>query len=254
VDQCWAKALGDCAGGMTAEHIISEALFEGKELGIKGMHWCREEHRFIGKANFTSNMLCRKHNNDLSEIADRPGIAAFAILRSVAAIARNRADMLKMGLWVGRFDDIEHAIDGTGFERWLLKTLINMEIAGRHGLPVGRYAGSAVAEPELVEIAFGRKSFRDKAGLYFAGFHQETINMDEHVQYVSWISEDQDHRYVGVGAFVFHGLRFFVCLEPEGLPDEAQMDGRKLRLLHHVRTINVEVERRASQHIEFSWQ
>jgi hypothetical protein len=217
---------------------------------VRGLPWCREGHRFIGKVNFTANILCRAHNSDLSPV-DAAGAAAFAVIRETALIHDTRTAMLEKGVWAGRFDDIGHEIDGDGLERWLLKTLINMEVSAKQALPIGQNTAHGV-DIELVEIAFGRRTFRGKAGLHWAGFQGEAVNMEERIQNVSWIRGDPP-RYVAAGAFVFYGLRFFLCLEPSGFPDALEMNGNQLLLMRHVEQINVQISEKPSQHIKFRW-
>ncbi|MFN0103526.1 MAG: hypothetical protein ACKV2U_15715 [Bryobacteraceae bacterium] len=253
MDRCWANVLGDCSGGLSGEHIITESLFSGNNIGVKGMPWGREGYKFIGKASYTSNILCRKHNSDLSPI-DEAGTFAFATFRTMAEISTNRRGMLQSGVWAGRFDLVEQRISGNGLERWLLKTLINMEIAGKQGYRVGPHAPPNKIDPELVEIAFGLRSFRDRAGLYFAAFEAEAINMQERVVYTSWIKGvPPDLSYVGAGAFSFYGFRYFLCLEPAGFPNSIDVQGRKMNLWHHVDTINVELDDKPSQQVHLTW-
>jgi hypothetical protein len=245
--------LGGCSGGLSAEHIISGSLFLGDTIGVKGMPWCREGHKFIGKAAYTSNILCRKHNSDLSPVDDA-GTNAFAGFRMMATIYTNRSGMLNYGLWCGRFDVIEQQVDGRGLERWLLKTLINMEIAGKQGLAIGLNAPQGGVATELVEIAFGIKSFEGGAGLYFSAFDNEAIDMQERIQYTSWIRDESDSSsFVAAGAFYCFGFRFFLCLEPGGFPQSLSMQGRELKLLHHIDLINVDLNNKPSQRVIFSW-
>ena len=49
-------------------------------------------------------------------------------------------------------------IRGEPFERWLLKTFINFELLANFNTHI---------PPELVEIAFGRRPFRPKSGLFY---------------------------------------------------------------------------------------
>jgi hypothetical protein len=252
MQECWAHVLGGCNGGISGEHIITESLFSGDIIGVHGMPWCREGHKFIGKAAYTANILCRKHNSDLSPVDDA-GTNAFAAFRMMATIYANRSGMLKYGVWCGRFDVIEQRVDGKGLERWLLKTLINMEMASKEGLSIGPNAAAESVDPELVEIAFGLQAFRGRAGLYFAAFDNETVDLEERVQYTSWIRDTEASSFVGAGAFSFFGFRFFFCLEPGGFPNSLAIGGSELRLLHHISAINVELNNRPSQQVHFDW-
>jgi hypothetical protein len=237
---------------MSAEHVISDSLFLGDTVGVRGMPWCREGYKFIGKANYTANILCRKHNSHLSPV-DEAGATAFAAFRMMTTIYNNRSGMLRYGLWCGRWDVIEHRLDGKGLERWLLKTLINMELAGKQELAVGANAAAPAVAPELVEIAFGLRPFQGRAGLYFTAFENEAIDMDERVQYISWIKDGKNSSFVAAGAFLFYGFRFFLSLEPEGFPDSLVMQRRDLKLLHHINIINVDLNNKPSQRVNFNW-
>jgi hypothetical protein len=252
MQECWAAVLGGCEGGISREHIISESLFSGTTIGVRGMPWCREGHKFIGKAGYTANILCRKHNSDLSPVDDA-GTNAFATLRLMATIYSNRSGMLEYGLWCGRFEVIKQRIDGRGLERWLLKTLINMELAGKEGLPIGPNATAWGVDPDLVQVAFGTRLFQGRAGLYFAVFDNEMIDMHERVQYTSWIRDAENSTFVGAGAFSFFGFRFFFCLEPGGFPNSLAIGGRELKLLYHIDTINVDLNNKPSQQVHFTW-
>jgi hypothetical protein len=72
----------------------------GDSIGVKGLPWCREGHRFIGKASYAA-------------VVDA-GTLAFATLRAMATISSNRLGMLQYGLRCRRFDVIEQNIDGQG--------------------------------------------------------------------------------------------------------------------------------------------
>lgn len=78
--------------------------------------------------------------------------------------------------------------------------------------------------------------------------------MAERVQYVGWIRDVNASSYVLAGAFVFYGFRFFLCLEQAGFPDSLSMMGSELKLMHHPRRINVEINDKPSQHIDFGWE
>jgi len=41
MSESWASCLGGCDGGMSAEHIVSEGLFESQCVQVQGFHWCK---------------------------------------------------------------------------------------------------------------------------------------------------------------------------------------------------------------------
>ncbi len=251
--RCWAKCLGNCSGKISGEHIITKGLFDGKSIGVRGLPWCREEHKFISKDAYTANILCRKHNSDLSPVDDA-AIHAMNTFRTVMKVHQQRKVLLEERLWAGRFDLHEYTISGDGLERWLLKTLINMEMVGGQGLPIGAPGGKHREPPcELVGVALGLRRFENREGLYLAAVEGQAVQTAERVHYVSLIKESSQGNFVAAGEFLFYGMRFFLCLEPDGLPRAIRTDDGELKLLHHVAGINVELNGLPSQRIMFTW-
>ena len=93
--QCWAACLGGCSGKITKEHTVSENVFSGDMLGVKGFPWCRHDHKFIPKKSFESNILCDGHNKELSHEVDPAGIKAFDVFRNVSEVTERRREKVK---------------------------------------------------------------------------------------------------------------------------------------------------------------
>lgn len=251
--QCWARSLYGCSGKISGEHVITRGVFADKEIGVKGLPWCREQHKFIPISAYTANILCTQHNSRLSPVDDA-AIHGFNTLRTVMKVHEARKALLRERVWSGRFDVYDYTLDGEKLERWFLKTLINMEAVGKQLLPIG-VPTAPVGEPppELVEISFGLRKFQRGAGLYFAGREQEAVKTSERIRYVSMIKDLSHGEFVGAGEFSFYGLRFILCLEEEGLPATAMSQDGELRLIHHINGINVELNGQPSQRILFIW-
>ncbi len=216
---CWAKCLGDCKGRISGEHIITENVWKGDEIGVFGLPWCRADHRFIRVKNFTKNMLCEHHNSALSPV-DVGGIRAFDTFRQASQVHNQRSLNIESGFWTGRFDVCTHEFDGPLLERWFLKTLINIELAGDQQLPIGTYPGEPRPACELVEVAYGRKrTFQGSAGLYFVAGLDQTVRMEERIQYVSLIAPAATGDFVAAAGFVFYGFRFLLLLDPTAEPE-----------------------------------
>jgi len=49
---CWASCLGDCAEGMSDEHLISECLFPSVDIFVQGYSWCKD-----GSAQETGKLI-----------------------------------------------------------------------------------------------------------------------------------------------------------------------------------------------------
>jgi len=127
---CWAECLGGCSDKMSREHLVSESLFPEGKVRVEGFPWCREAPKEIGIAGLTAKILCERHNNALSPI-DTAGAAAFKAFEKTARLAATR-ERMKPHHW----NVVRDEINGPLFERWLLKTLIN--ICCDQGLPIGR--------------------------------------------------------------------------------------------------------------------
>jgi len=65
---CWANALGDCAGGMTREHLISRGQFGDTSVTVQGYSWCQDEPRTVGIGGVAARILCAHHNNTSSPL------------------------------------------------------------------------------------------------------------------------------------------------------------------------------------------
>lgn len=137
--ECWAKALGDCDGPMTREHIITRALLP-KTFKVQGYTWCAEEPRPIGKDSFTSKHLCSAHNNRLSA-ADAEAVRLRNYLLDFVFV-NPRAKQKKQ---VDPFT----TLSGTLIARWLCKTHCNMKAASR-----------LATNPDFVRYAFGQRPTR----------------------------------------------------------------------------------------------
>jgi hypothetical protein len=113
--RCWAECLGDCSGGLSREHIVSESFFENGLITITGFDWTQDETQEIGLSNAVSKILCRAHNSRLSPLDAEIKTAREHFLKLTALISRKE-----------RTEEFIGTIDGVKFERWLLKTTINI--------------------------------------------------------------------------------------------------------------------------------
>ena len=71
---CWASSLGDCGGGISREHLVSESIFPNQSIYVQGMDWCLDAPKLVRIESLTAKILCRDHNSRLSEldaVADR---------------------------------------------------------------------------------------------------------------------------------------------------------------------------------------
>jgi hypothetical protein len=163
---CWAECLGGCSKEPSREHILSQSTLQGPQISVRGLPFLAGKQITLHKKDFRSNILCLDHNNKLCRV-DEAGTRAFEALRSA-----------------GPGDKIK----GRLFERWLLKLLINMEVVSDFRLrPPG----------ELAEVAFGKRAFPKRGGLYYLGNGEPDDLPDERVTYIQALDSTSVRRSAG---------------------------------------------------------
>src|SRR3569833_3907140 len=85
--RCWARMLGDCAGGMTGEHSISRNQFNQRKIIVDGYPWCLGKPKTVGIGSLVARVLCKHHNNALSPLDE----AAADVLRALETMADRAA-------------------------------------------------------------------------------------------------------------------------------------------------------------------
>jgi hypothetical protein len=199
--QCWANCLGDCDEGMSQEHLVSECLFDS-EVNVKGLPWCKNEHKKLPIRILTSKILCRYHNTALSEVDaaakhtfDTLGAAYDLYERRKAIQARN---------WTVKYFETDMLL----LERWCLKTLININLSNQPGLPI---EGDL---KELVRVAFGLDKFTPPKGLYMMAVKGQKLDLVQGAMNVS--TQSMNDKLAGA-KFILWGIPFFLNLVPEAI-------------------------------------
>lgn len=208
VGTCWAHSIGGCSSKMSREHVVSKALFVGGQVDVRGLPWCKNETKRIGLANLTTKVLCKSHNERLSDV-DSAGAQAFDVFRRMTETSNARKKM-KRGSWqVKRYE-----VNGPLLERWFLKTLINFCVEG--SVPMGREnLAVGVVPPRLVQVAYGLTPFAGRSGLYSIVRSGMQINSTDTLEFAPLI---KDGHHVEGGLFSFRGFSFLLFLEADGPP------------------------------------
>ncbi|HWG18978.1 MAG TPA: hypothetical protein VG225_00525 [Terracidiphilus sp.] len=214
--KCWAASLGDCSGGISREHLVSQSLFPTGSVVVQGLHWCKDEPKPVGIESLTSKILCRKHNSDLSDVDSAAKRTFDTFVESMRLLDARR------NLHLRRYTMKRFTINGLLLERWFLKTLINIGfdrewIIGEGGHPAGE------PSEELVEIAFGKAKFRPKAGLYTAAYAGENVTVIYDGFGLHYTPKTIGNSLLA-GGFTFGGYRFFLNLLPQELREHQGSD------------------------------
>jgi len=200
--ECWANSLGNCGGGRSREHYISDGIFDGATVTAYGLPWCKNKPVTIGLASATSKILCRAHNEALSPFdAEAAKLSRF--------VSTNIVD-----------EPLAHAeitLQGPLVEKWALKTLFNFGFIG-----VLDHGASHLTPPsDVVKALFASAMLEEGVGLYFitGGVSNNHFKVG-----VAWdpIVNRENGKPVGM-ALTFNGLRLAVTVIP--LRAEAQIRG-----------------------------
>jgi hypothetical protein len=201
INGCWAGSLGNCGGGISREHYVSECVFPNQSIFVQGLDWCLDRPKKLRIESLTAKILCRDHNSALSEL-DAVAGQAFESVRDYAVTTTNRAEMPYLN-WAPK----QFTVNGPRLERWCLKTLLNFSF--NRELIIGPGSHNAGTVPSsLVRIAFGLEKFTDGLGLYTAFRQGETFNHEHHFGYTA------KGPNLAMGSFRLYGFRFYLNLLP----------------------------------------
>lgn len=177
--RCWARYRADCDRGMSKEHLLSKSLFPDGIVLASGFEWCKNTERQVGINALQRKILCQKHNNELSvtDEAAKLVIGAFEAGRSAKQL------------------------NGLLFERWLVKTAINLSLGCQHHIGVGMSESEpGKPSPYLIAVAFGNETLCAKMGAYFL------FPVDKYLYRAGEIFVTPIQRDMEIGGFLF-GLR-----------------------------------------------
>lgn len=163
--KCWANVLGQCKGPITGEHIITKALFNKTSIRVDGAPWLKGPKMEIGRSAFTSNILCKGHNNKLSDVDNEAVQLSKALCLVKNPMNRPNSNILQ--------PPPEIKISGTLFGRWMCKTHCNF-LSVSDQTPEISYIQYAFAERPKKSIFF-----------YFAAKEGAKLKIgDEHYKYI----------------------------------------------------------------------
>jgi hypothetical protein len=204
---CWAAAIGNCGGGISREHYVSECVFPDQSIFVKGLDFCLNEPRELRIESLTAKILCKDHNSGFSDLDAAAG-EAFAAMRdfTITNTQRNKMPYLP---WATQ----EFPIDGPRLERWCLKTLLNFSFTRTLIVGPGCH-DPGIVPVDLVRIAYGLEEFTDGRGLYTAFRDHETFDLSPSFGYTAKANGPN----LAMAGFRLYGFRFYLNLEPQPFP------------------------------------
>ncbi len=154
---CWAAVLGGCSSRMSGEHAISKSQYGGADsITVQGFPWCRQP-KVIGLSSAVANILCKTHNESLSPVDE----AAKEVLTALSLVRERSQDTMPPR----QFPMRRFTVSGDLFERWMLKTTINLATMGKARPEAGIFDTGGVVAKRYVQIAYGLSQFDLDEGL-----------------------------------------------------------------------------------------
>ena len=199
---CWAASLGDCCEKQSREHYISKGVFDKNIITAIGLDWCREPKR-IGLGQAVSKILCEKHNSLLSEFdAEATRLSNF-LLEQIRDEPKENSHL---------------NLNGRFFEKWALKTAINLAYLGTFG------NNTKFPTLEQLHYIYRNDEISDGMGLYLIDSKIDTRFAKSGVLWVD-IRNTETSELVAV-KLTLNGVQFLVCLVDERVDKKKSSVGK----------------------------
>jgi hypothetical protein len=203
--KCYMKELGSCAGPVSGEHIVSEAvirvLMADGDFSISGLPWLAPgEAKILPPQSLRANCLCTKHNSALHPLDD----AAKCFFASLKSFLEHDTES-------------RHAlVSGHDIERWLLKTAKAAAVSKNLARGRERLSGAFSRDEAILDMLDSPHRWPEGAGLYCTmNTGDRTVNHPR-FQLQPLTNEQEDIEALALNIL---GLQFVLLLEP---PDESK--------------------------------
>ena len=230
--KCYANKLNNCSEKISREHYISNNLLgeleHNKTVKIAGLAWIDEkEFKLMSRASLGSNILCTKHNSQLSSL-DAEIKKLYQTIIDFDKDFNSQTPMLAL-----------KTINGNLIEKWMLKTLVGMIVSKQiinkaTGKPITKVAET------YIEILFNNHKFPETWGLYFPKPQSEIIHKFDSISFMPMIGNDE----VKAAGFLICNFKFYLVI---GKPDNLDFWG-----FYRVKEI-VFSERSTEKILKFEW-
>ena len=191
---CWAAVLGDCAGGLSREHYISDGIFDGEAITAYGLEWCKDHPIQISLASAVSKILCKRHNERFSPFD---------------AEAAKLSRFLSANVLDDPLSEAQITLRGYRLEKWALKTFLNLGYIG--GLDPEHHARLKPRE-DLVRYLFQETQAPKGIGLYFVTGAVSNAKFNVGLSWNAIRNLSRDGAIAGM-TFTLNDVRFVVSAE-----------------------------------------
>ena len=210
--KCYAQALGKCSSQLSREHYVSDKVLRAISLAqsavrVSGLRFQPSGmDQELGIGSLTGNILCQKHNSDLSDF-DNAGSQFFSAMERLM-VTGNSALTLR--------------IKGDQIEAWMLKTMVGGVFCGAFSVPEGTIPKNTLPPQGFLETLFEDVPLIEPLGLYlWHGEKGERLLTDYKVLRIellfgSAFDHSEKVTLCGVRMWIF-GIEFYLSILP--LPD-----------------------------------
>lgn len=211
--RCYAGIRADCSPGLSSEHFLSRALLRRIEpatggIYVRGFPWQKKTVEQVGISSLAANVLCKRHNSQLS------GLDGEA-LRLVDLIERWHSR--EPGVFAG-------TVCGEKIERYLLKVLCGA-LAARSACAQGARIISGIPD-RWTDLLFGDSPFPAGWGLYLNAHVGDRWDNDPRTYSVAPVLLNAEP--AGLCA-VLRGFRLVLLMADPGPNPEGAVDSGRIR-------------------------
>ena len=221
--ECYARALCDCRGQVSGEHVVSQTLLEGiwpKQRGgrVYGLTFnpgTQDDPAILGIKSLTAKILCEGHNSALTDYDTEMRRYFDATERLVLAeIERN---------CVGE----NRYVNGDRLERWMLKTLCGGLYSGNFPVPFEQDFAGVPPLLEYLQALYRGGAFPVGWGMHIV---HDPSKVDHHVFRLAVIGAPEG--VVGLRMWVFGTQHILVLSDKaEHFPELAKATYRPAKLV-----------------------
>lgn len=233
---------------------MSEGLWKGRTIKVKGFPWLNGEEREVGVGSFQSKILCKDHNSNLSEL-DTEAKKTFDTIEAIFIhLDKNKNLKPSKSFWRPK----TNYIDGCKFERWTAKLLVGLFCAeGKDSQWHDTKTEPLKPPPFVVQSIYGHIQFEKPAGLYLAGGYQGEHFDGLRVEPVFYPDSNGL-----MGAHInFRGIQFFIWLSREPVesfivpaPSGVVSNSSQAKLEYHMEMFRFPIRNVVNQKLVFKWE
>jgi len=207
--KCYAGLTNDCSKKLSGEHYFSKGILEffkhDNKVTVGGLKW--QKANTLGRYGLgalTANILCTKHNIELSKF-DATALSLFRTIKSFDADFNTETPKKEKVI-----------VNGKYLEKWMLKTAVGLivsESTSTNGIP-----DSLMMKEVYIDLLFNDDKWPESWGLYLQVNLGDTIHKYDALE-VQFMTANNELK---AARFYIENFQFVLLL---GNPDQPELWG-----------------------------